>query len=83
MKSEYVPLDDPRVTAKSTWPGRVYRLDGPETHPDFVFPHEVHSDGRHVEPRMNSVMAPFKTWNYAGRTVPRYGAFEITRTWQV
>lgn len=63
MNGEYIYLDDPRVTMKSTRPGRVFSLDGKVTLPDYPFPHTVYDNGFHIEPRMNSVQVSPKSFN--------------------
>jgi hypothetical protein len=63
MNSEYIYLDDQRVTLKSTRSGRVFSLDGKITHPDYPFPHTIFDNGFHIEPRMNTVHASPKSFN--------------------
>jgi len=63
MKSTYITLDDARVTFTSSRPGRVYSLEGKDQSPDYPYPHTIFSNGFHIEPRMNSVFAPPKSFN--------------------
>jgi hypothetical protein len=63
MGSSYITLDDPRVALHCSRPGRVFSLDGLESSQSYPFPHSIHSNGFHLEPRMTSVYALPKSFN--------------------
>jgi hypothetical protein len=66
MKAEYIMMDDPRVTFKSTRIGKVFSPEGnkSETVGDMVFRYTESPDGIHQEPRMAAVMSPIKSFNW-------------------
>ena len=63
MKSEYIPLDDPRVVFTSCVPGKIFNEQGTTVTERLPYKHTVNDIGAHQEPRMPSVFAPIKTFN--------------------
>lgn len=65
MRSEYIPLDDPRVRMHCTRDGHIYHQNGEHQVVDGRLTYRFSKDpnGLHQEPRMTAVLAPIRTWN--------------------